>query len=156
MNDRMMSIANLWPIKAAAALFFALFGPIRDAHVALFVVLIIDLITGVLAALKEHRVSSAVMRQKTFSKLLTYSIALIMGYQVEKSIMGTPYEFAGDFSLSAVLIYLVATEAISVLENVEKITGTKILSAFAGLRRIKKKLEEENQNGKQENVTGNS
>lgn len=120
------NLLDSWAAKLGIGVFGALFGPVTAAHEALFVVVLADLVTGVLAAAKERRLSSRVMAQKTIAKFVAYSAVLLLAYQVERSLVGTPYAYGTGFTLSAALIYLVCTEALSTLENIYRLTGKRM------------------------------
>jgi phage-related holin len=136
-------LAEAWPAKLGLALLVTLFGPWRDAYGALLIMLILDFITGVGAALKEHTASSAIARQKTVAKIVGYTVVLAATYQLERAVDGSPYQLGADFTLSAVLIYLIGTELLSLIENTERLTGLN-LRVFSG-KRIFERLYEHQQ-----------
>lgn len=137
--DAVRGVLNGWPLKLLGAGLISLFGPWRDAHAALLVVIMLDFVTGVIAAAKHGRLSSAVAKQKAVSKLLAYMGVLIAAYQLERVIVGSPFTFGADYTLSAATLYLVATEVMSILENLERITGMR-LRIFGGHKVVLDKL----------------
>lgn len=120
------ALADLWVVKALVSLLFALFGPFTDAHQALLIAMVADLITGLAVAGKNRELSARTGRTKTVAKLLGYSGVLLLAYQVEKAVAGGPFALGANFTLSATLIYLTATEALSVLENLNALTGLRL------------------------------
>lgn len=131
-----------WPLKLLGAVAISLFGPWREAHAALLVVVLLDFITGTIAAAKHGRLSSAIAKQKAVAKLLAYSAVLIATYQLERVISGSPYSFGADYTLAAAILYLVVTEVLSILENLERVTGLK-LRVFSGHKKLMDRLREE-------------
>jgi phage-related holin len=142
------SLTEWWPVKAALATGLATFGPMTDGHRALFLALLLDLITGIAVAVKKHTLSSAVMRQRTLSKLFAYGCLLALVYWLERAIAGGPYEFASNLTLNATLIYLVVTESVSVLENVAHVSGIR-LSILSNPAKLIARLQEEKDEGNQ-------
>lgn len=139
-SERWHVVLELWPVKAFLAFLGLMFGDITSAHVALAIVMILDLIVGMMAAAKEGRLDSRVARSKSVGKLLSYMAVLIVAHQVEVTLISTPYRLLGGHILSAAIIYLTATEALSVIENVEKLSGIRVARSLRGVRRLLRKL----------------
>lgn len=92
---------------------WAVFAPIHTVMAVVFVLIILDFITGLYAANKRReKITSANMR-RTLSKLVVYQIAIISGFLVEKYILGPIIPLQ---QLIAGLISIV--ELKSLLENV--------------------------------------
>jgi len=90
-------------------------GEINAALVAFFVVLALDMLTGIWAAHKRgDRIESEVAK-KGAVKIIIYFILIILGHSLQ--LMGLP------FTRSAALIYASLTEGKSILENLEYISG---------------------------------
>lgn len=115
-----------WLVKGTIAIFASAFGPVTTAHRALAIVMILDLALGIAASARAKKVNSRVAGRKTLGKVTAYSTVLILAYQLESAIAGSPYTLAADYTLHAALIYLIVTEAISTLENLERLTGTRM------------------------------
>lgn len=99
--------------KAVVGALFWVLGPLGDAHYALIGLVVLDTLTGVWAALREGRLRSAVMKVKGLSKLFLYFGALLLAGLVDRALS------LGATSLTLGL--LVATEALSVVENLRRI-----------------------------------
>lgn len=115
-----------WLLKGVAALLLSAFGPIMAAHRALAIVMVLDLALGIAASARTRKLSSRIAGRKTLGKITAYSTVLIIAYQLESAIVGSPYTLAADYTLHAALIYLIVTESISALENLERLTDTRM------------------------------
>ena len=105
-----------------------------DWHVALIVIafIVLDVVTGVIQAIKNKTLDSSVMRDGLFHKS-AFLIAIALAYACEYAM---PYLDLG-FTLpivNLVCIYICLTEVVSVLENLGKINpelaNSKFLSFF--------------------------
>jgi len=121
-----MRLGEGWIAKGTIALLLSAFGPVTTAHRALAIVMVLDLALGIAAAARARKVNSRIGGRKTLGKVTAYSTVLILAYQLESAIAGSPYILAADYTLHAALIYLIVTEAISTLENLERLTGTRM------------------------------
>lgn len=111
--------------------FFAclvVFMPIKAIIIVAMVLSIVDLITGVLAAIHrgEHITSNGFSR--TLVKIMVYEIAIMTGYLVEQYLTG---EIVPVVKILGSLIGM--TELKSILENLEAITGQKIFQQIVDL-----------------------
>ena len=139
-------ILDLWIIKLLISILLTLFGPWNGAYQALLIVMLVDFVTGIWAAVKHRRLSSSVARQKTVAKLMAYSITLLGVSQLEAIIKLYPVAIGSGYTLYTAILYLATTEVISILENIEKITGFR-LKPFTPARDILEGLSEELPNG---------
>lgn len=108
-------ITQAWGAKVLLAVLVFLFGTWREAYAALAVLMLLDFITGVLAAKHQNKpVTSKTMGLKTGQKVWLYSVVLISANLADKGIPGP------DFLLGLALAMLVVTEALSVVENMSR------------------------------------
>lgn len=115
-------------LKALALSTLAVFAPVKAVLVTVLVLVLLDTITGVMAARKRgERITSAGLR-RSVSKLLAFELALIAGHLLERFLLvgaGIPV-----VSLLAAAIGVV--EAKSVLENCDTISGGSVFKSIIG------------------------
>ena len=123
--SRLHSITSAPLQKAIVAFFFSIFAPAAPAVIGLFVLIGIDLIVGVIRAIKENRFSSARLRTGV-SKFLLYPVTIMAVRLGEQQLL---YAFGKDidYVTSFLILYLAITELISVLETLS-ILGVPIPS----------------------------
>lgn len=112
-------------LKAISITIVTFLAPIHTVMIACGALIVIDLITGVWAAKKRGEAISSAALRRTVSKILAYEIAIISGYILQKYLMD---DIIPVMKLAASAIGLV--ETISVLENVNSITGSSIFTAL--------------------------
>ena len=128
----MQIIANA-QIKLSLGILYAVLFDIskEPALIAIFFLIIIDFLTGVAAAKKTGIQVRSAKIFRTATKLLTYFGMISAGYLLEKSI---GYNLGAD---DIMIIFLAATEFISIMENVGKLgykTPNKLLNVVENLR----------------------
>jgi hypothetical protein len=102
----------------------AALAPIKMVLITVGFLILVDLVTGIWAALKrKEKISSAVMR-RTISKMLVYQLAIISGFMLETYILDGMLPVA---KIVAGVIGMV--EFKSILENSNKIVGGDIFKA---------------------------
>lgn len=113
----------------------AILAPIHSMMVASLVLIIIDLILGIWAAIKrKDKITSAALR-RTISKILVYQLAIITGFVCET------YLLNGILPVSKLVGGIVGlVEATSILENLNLINGEPIF------KKLISKLGSENDN----------
>lgn len=105
----------------------AILAPIKMVMITVGFLIIADLITGVLAAIKrKEKVSSAVMR-RTISKIVIYQLAVISGFLLEMYILNNVIPVA---KIVAGVIGMV--EFKSILENSNTIIGGDLFKIILG------------------------
>lgn len=113
-------------LKGTAIATLAIFAPVRSILLSVLVLVILDSVTGVLAARKRgDKITSAGLR-RTVSKLLAFEIVLIVGHLFETYLvkdLGFPV-----VGLLAAAIGFV--EAKSCLENADTVAGTSIFRSI--------------------------
>lgn len=111
-----------WTWKSVlSAIFLTLFGPITPIHQAFVILVVLDLITGIMAARKAGVYASHIGKVKSVIKISGYAVALILAAQLEAAMSATPYKVGAPYTVGAFLLYLVITEARSVVENLRKL-----------------------------------
>lgn len=108
-------------LKIGAAL-LVLFAPIKATLVTVMVLTIVDLIAGILAAIKRKEKITSSGLKRTVVKILAYEIVVCLGYITEQYMTG---DLVPVVKMLAGLIGI--TELKSVLENIEEITGIPVL-----------------------------
>lgn len=113
-----------WLIKIFFVSLAAL-APIRAMIVTIFVVVLVDAITGIMAAYKSgDKITSAGFR-RTVSKLAIYQLALISGYLIEVHLM---YDVFPIVKIISGVVGLV--ELTSILENCNIVYGGNLFRAL--------------------------
>lgn len=81
----------------------------------------LDLLTGIISAVKEKDIQSAKLRDGLFKKvgfILCYSVAWLLDN--ERAVIG--FKFGVDM-LPIIIMYVCTTELVSILENISKINS---------------------------------
>ena len=113
--ERWGRVLESLPVKLAGGFLLWAFGPWQEAYGVLIALVALDTITGVWAAFKEGRsVRSSVMKTKSLGKLGLYFAALLLAALVDKAL------HLGAVNLTLGL--LIVTEALSVVENLRRIS----------------------------------
>ena len=100
----------------------AVFVPIKAALIAIVVLTLLDLVSGVSAAIKRKESITSSGFKRTVIKLLVYLSVACLAYVVEAFLTG------GLIPLAKIASGLVGvTELKSILENMEEVTGLPIL-----------------------------
>jgi toxin secretion/phage lysis holin len=116
MKDLLGSIIDNWGIKLLIGLLCSandfFFHPRHEMIEIVFILVLFDTLTGFLKAIKTHTVSSSGFFRAGL-KILVYLILLMTGASLDKLDIA-PHFFS---ALTMIVIFLAATESISVLEN---------------------------------------
>jgi phage-related holin len=100
----------------------AVFLPIKAALVAIVVLTVLDLVSGIAAAIKRKESITSSGLKRTVIKLLVYLSVACLAYVVETFLTG------GFVPLAKIASGLVGiTELKSILENMEEVTGIPML-----------------------------
>lgn len=103
----------------------AVLAPIQAVIIAIVVVVFMDLILGLLAAVKRgDKITSAGLR-RTVSKILVYQIAIITGFVCEKYLINSLIPLS---SLISGIIGMV--EMKSLLEHADELNGSPIFKTL--------------------------
>lgn len=111
-------------LKKLGLALFTLLTPIKTTLLAAFVFVLIDLITGLLAAKKQHIPITSSGLKSTLIKLFVYQIVIILAYLAET------YLVKGMSLTNIVTSYVGITELLSINENLTVITGSDLLSGL--------------------------
>lgn len=129
-----MTKFNHW-MEMTALSILTILAPIKAVIITVGVLIIMDLITGVIAAHKRgESVTSAGLRRSIY-KMLAYQLAVISGFLVEK------YLLEGILPVSKLVAGAIGlTEMKSLLENANSLTGTDLFKqVISGLGNKDKK-----------------
>lgn len=122
--------------KALIASIIAIFAPIKAALITIIILVFVDLILGIMCAVKRgEKITSSGMR-RTITKIFIFEMAILAGYLTEMYLMG------GHMPLSKVVAaYIGLVEYKSILENLEIINGDSIFNSL--LKKLNKRVENE-------------
>lgn len=116
-----MKLLKILLISMALAL-----SPIRAVIHTAFALIIIDLISGIIAArLRGEKIESSKLKQ-TVLKVFLYEIAIILAFLTEKNLTGD-----GIPLCKIVSTFVGMTEFTSILENLASINHSRALGALA-------------------------
>lgn len=108
-------------IKVICSAILVAFAPIQPMIFAVIALILIDLITGIWAALKrDEKIQSACLR-RTVTKTAVYQFALVSAFIVEKWLLGDSLPLV-KFVTSIISL----TETLSIFENLNVIYGSNI------------------------------
>jgi len=130
--SKFMTLFWLGYLSALSATILAFLIPIKQFIILCTCLVIVDAVTGVIAARKAGNKIVSRGFWRTVVKFLVYFLAIL-------SAEGMRVTFEDSIPLTYVVSFAICvTEFFSVLENVEKITGAKILGPVKGLFRRSK------------------
>lgn len=103
----------------------AVFTPIKAALLTVLVLVIVDLVTGVIAAYKRNeKITSAELR-RSLSKIVIYEVTLCLAYLSEH------YLISDEIPVMKLVSGMVGlVELKSILENLNEISGENLLKAI--------------------------
>ena len=100
----------------------AILAPIQPMLIACGFLIVVDTITGVVAAHKRKESISSAQMRRAVTKLFIYQLAIISGFVLEKYLMG------GILPVSKIVAGVIGmVEFKSILENASTIAGENIL-----------------------------
>lgn len=102
-------------------------APIKASMLTIIVLVLVDLITGLLAAKKQGIPIISTKLGHTVIKLLGYEIAVLLAYT------GQTYLLDGVPVIHVVAGFVGSTELLSIYENMSVITGTPYIDAIKKL-----------------------
>jgi phage-related holin len=114
-----LTSSAVWKGLIAAA--YALFGDFQTAYTALFVLMVVDYITGVWAAKREGEYTGAQARSKTLAKFGVYALIAIAARAFDVVLVDVKLDILNAKMLAAALVYLAGTEILSVSQNLERV-----------------------------------
>lgn len=112
-------------LKIIGLSILAVFAPIRAIMATAMFLVIIDLITGLWAAKKRGESITSAGFNRTIVKTLVYQSAIMIGFLTEQYL-------TGDMAPVSKIItsYIGLTECLSVIENINTISGGSILKSL--------------------------
>jgi phage-related holin len=119
-----MSSFRQLPLNLLIAALLVL-APIRASLAVTLLLTLADLVTGVLAARKRGEAITSAGFKKTVVKILVYEAVVILGFLVERFLVG---DLLPIVKIAGGMVGL--TELKSVLENLEELTGMPLLQAI--------------------------
>jgi len=108
---------SLW-LKALAISTLALFAPIKAMVIAVFVLVTLDLITGLIRARKQSQPLQSAQFRRTVTKLASYELSIVLAFICETWLTGDLLPLT---KLASGAVGLV--ELLSILENLNVISG---------------------------------
>jgi phage-related holin len=105
-------------VEAATLALVAVFAPIHSVLAVTLTLVVVDLVTGVIAAKKEGAAITSSKLKRSVGKLLLYELALCVSFLVQQYLTG---ELFPASKIAAALIGV--TELKSVMENISRISG---------------------------------
>jgi phage-related holin len=120
-----MVLRYLPQLKAVAFSILALLTPIKAALIAVMVLTVIDLVSGLLAARHRKEPITSNGLKRTMIKLFVYQLVIIMAFIVQQYLTG---EMIPVIKILAGYVGIV--ELKSVLENIEEVTGMPIIKVL--------------------------
>lgn len=112
-------------LKLMCMTMVAVFAPIRAIMLAAFALVVADLITGVIAAYKRKERITSDGFKRTVIKTFVYQCAIMLGYLTETYLTGAMLPVS-----KIITSYIGFTEIVSVLENLNSISGGSLLTAL--------------------------
>jgi phage-related holin len=102
----------------------AIFAPIQPMLLSTFGLILADLLTGIIAARKRSEPINSKGLQRTIGKLFIYEIAIICAFIAQHFLM------SDSIQITAIIAgYIGLTETVSILENLNTISGTNLLQS---------------------------
>jgi hypothetical protein len=103
----------------------AIFAPIKEMIATAIIIILVDLVTGILAAKKKgEKITSAGIR-RSITKFAVYLTAILIGFLVETYMIGG---FIPVSKIAAGLIGVVETK--SIFENLDVLNGSPLFKAL--------------------------
>lgn len=113
-----------WATKTLLVL-VAVFAPAKAMLLTALVLVVADMITGIWASLKAGESLSSAKLKKSVLKLLVYELAIGLAFLAQKHLTGEAVPIA-----SIVAGFVGLTEMLSVLENLNRISGGTLLAGL--------------------------
>ena len=112
-------------LEAIAVVLIAIFAPIKAALIVALSLIVVDLITGVLAARKRGEPITSSGIKRTVGKVLLYELAIALAFLCQQYLTGD------IFPASKLVTALVGmTELKSILENLDCLLGTSMFQTI--------------------------
>lgn len=112
-------------LKLIGLTLLAVFAPIKAILLTAFVLVVFDLFTGVLAAIKRKEPITSAGFKRTIFKLFGYQSAIMLGFLTETYLTGDLMPVS-----KIITTFVGCTELLSCLENLNSISGGSLLTAL--------------------------
>lgn len=113
------------------------------------VMIVLDIVLGFSQAVATHTVDSSTMRKGLWHKVAylgAWGVAWVFAFAMQFADLGFVVP-----TVDAVSVYVIAMEGVSCLENVARLnpdlSGSALMRAFSGARKVKEEKEEEEKEG---------
>jgi len=118
-----------WRMRTWAAYiamsFLGIFAPAKDLFIAVGILIVADLVTGIMAAYKEGKPITSAAIRRTVSKMVVYNIAVGSGFLVQHYLMADLMPVSSIVSSAIGL-----AELKSILENLDKVNGGSVVKSI--------------------------
>lgn len=112
-------------LKILTLALLAVFAPIKTMIFAALALVVLDLITGLLASYKRGDAITSAVFSRTLIKTLVYEVAILAAYLAEKYLTGDIIKVT-----SVVTTFIGMTELLSLIENLNEISGGSLMKAL--------------------------
>lgn len=116
----MFGLSDNWAIKLLLSV-MAVFAPIKAVLATVLCLVLVDLITGCMAAYKRGEQITSAGLGRTVLKIFLYEIAIMFGYLAEHYLTGPLLPMSNIISS-----FISLNECTSVLENLNQISGDNL------------------------------
>lgn len=112
-------------IPLAIVAIMAIFAPIHAVMLTALMLIVVDLITGILAARKRKEKIASAGLGRTVIKVVIYQAAIMLGFLTETYLTGP------EVPVSKIITgYIGLTELTSIVENMSIISGTSLMKSL--------------------------
>lgn len=112
-------------LEALAISLLAIFAPIKATLITVLMLVTMDLITGVLAAIKRKEPITSANLRRSVSKLFIYEVAIAMTFLAQQYLLGEEIP-----ALKIVSAMLGMVELKSVVENLDTLGGNGVFKSI--------------------------
>lgn len=111
--------------KDLGLVLLALFAPIQAAVITILVLIVTDMITGIMAAVKRKEPVTSAGLRRTLTKLFIFELILLLGFLCETYLLASFIPLSKIFSS-----FIALTELKSIIENLNEINGDNLLKSL--------------------------
>lgn len=112
-------------LKIIGLSLLSVFAPIKGIMLTAFVLVVVDLITGLIAAYKRKEAITSAAFSRTTVKTMVYMVAIMTGFLAETYLTGP------DMKISNIITsYIGFTEVISIIENLNTVSGGSFMKSL--------------------------
>ncbi|CAB4141346.1 Bacteriophage holin family [uncultured Caudovirales phage] len=110
-------------LKNLMLILLAFLAPVKSAILAVYFLILLDMITGVWASIKEKRSITSSGLSQTIGKILIYSTTIIVSFVVHKFLL-VGFELPIEALVSG---FIAITETKSIFENLNRISSNRVV-----------------------------